>query len=263
MPVFIASDQHLGDKGVRDNFARPVDKTPIFNDFLDHVAAEKGKLILAGDLFDFWQVNLSRAILANRLLLDRLAQMGAAYIVGNHDSDLRYFIGTGFLKHPFFRRMCTHITGQICGRKFLVVHGHEADPYCKSDTPDMGRITAIASGLMEDKHGGPIEEDGGNVEDRFIGRLEWLAGWYSRIFKGGKDRFGELHANLRVLKDERKADVLITGHTHMPGRIGDWYYNTGSWARDVDSFVRVDDNGTIGVYNWPGPVPNTTELQHA
>jgi len=261
MPVFIASDLHAGDRGVRDNFARPVDKLPVFNAFLDYVVAEKGKLVIAGDLFDFWQVNLSKAIVVNRVLLDRLAQMQAAYIVGNHDSDLRYFVGTGFLRHPFFNRMCMHATGQIAGRKFLVLHGHEADPYCKSDTPDMGRITAIASGLLEDKAGGPVE-DGVCVEDRFIGRLEWLAGWYSRIFKGGKDRFGELHANMRKVRDERKVDVLITGHTHMAGRIGDWYYNSGSWARDLDSFVRINDDGTIGVYNWPGPTLNATELPY-
>lgn len=261
MPVYIASDLHLGDGGVRDNFKRPVDKLPIFNAFLDHVVAEKGKLILAGDLFDFWQVNLSKALVMNRPLLDRLAAMQAVYIVGNHDSDLRYFINTDFLKHPFFRRMCTHTAGMVGGRKIMVLHGHEADPYCKSDMPDMGRITAIASGLMEDKADGPVDEDG-NVEDRFIGRLEWLAGWYNRIFKGGKDRFGELHANMRKLKDERKTDVLITGHTHMPGRIGDWYYNSGSWAREVDSFVRIDEDA-IGVYNWPGPTLNATELPYA
>ena len=207
MPVFIASDLHKGDGGVRDNFSQPIDKTPIFNAFLDRVEMEKGKLILAGDLFDFWQVNVSKALVVNRPLLDRLAQLGAVYIVGNHDSDLRYFIGTGFLKHPFFRRMCTHVAGQIGGRKFLVVHGHEADSYCNSDVPGMGRMTAIASGMLEDKAGGPVE-DGVCVEDRFVGRLEWLAGWYSRIFKGGKDRVGELHANMRTLKDERGADVL-------------------------------------------------------
>jgi UDP-2,3-diacylglucosamine pyrophosphatase LpxH len=255
MSIIVVSDLHLGDRGPRDNFAHP-DKMPDFNNFLDYVSLDK--LVVAGDLFDFWQVNLSKAIIMYRRLLDRLARMNASYIVGNHDADLKYFVGMDFLGHPFFKRMCTSMDGEIGGKKFLVRHGHEADPYCKSDTPDFGRITAIASGLLEDKQG-PLDGEV-CVEDRFIGRLEWFSNLYKR-FKGTGDRTVELHANMKTLKGD--ADVLITGHTHMPGRIEGWYFNSGSWARTVNSFVRIEDDGSVGVWDWQrGPVMNTAELQH-
>lgn len=260
MAWFVVSDLHLGDQGVRDNFRHPVDKLPIFNVFLDYVERERGKLIIAGDLFDFWQANLSKVITVNQLLLDRLASMEATYIVGNHDSDLLYFINTGFLNHPFFCRMCRQMTLTVGGRKFLIVHGHEADPYCKSDVPDMGRITAIASGLLEDKQGGPVTSDGTVVEDHFIGHLEQLAGWYNRIKGSSVDRNVELNNNIRTLKNECNVDVIVAGHTHLPGRIGTWSYNSGSWARTVDSFVCIESSGQTDVFDWPGPVLNKMEL---
>ena len=74
--------------------------------FLDYVASQQGELIILGDLFDFWQMNLSKIVMKHMPLLDRLAAMNATYVLGNHDADLDDFIGTGFLSHPLFQRMC-------------------------------------------------------------------------------------------------------------------------------------------------------------
>ena len=45
-------------------------------------------------------------------------------------------------------------------------------------------------------------------------------------------------------------DVVVCGHTHFPGRIGDWHYNTRHLGRADNSFVRIDDNGAVGVFDW-------------
>ncbi len=63
MPIFCVSDLHLCDRGFRDNFAVE-GREARFYKFLDYVEAERGQLYVLGDLFDFWQANMSRAVVA-------------------------------------------------------------------------------------------------------------------------------------------------------------------------------------------------------
>ncbi len=96
MPIFCVSDLHLCDRGFRDNFAVE-GREARFYKFLDYVEAEGGQLYVLGDLFDWWQANLSKSIFAYRDLLARLAHMGpvgALWIAGNHDNALTDFIGS-------------------------------------------------------------------------------------------------------------------------------------------------------------------------
>ena len=59
--IFVISDLHMGDGGVRDNFTLG-DRKKQLNLFLDHVASQQGELIIVGDLFEFWQMNLSSIV---------------------------------------------------------------------------------------------------------------------------------------------------------------------------------------------------------
>ena len=103
MPIFAISDLHLCDRGPRDNFAFN-GREERLGAFLDMVDREQGRLLILGDLFDFWQVNLGTAVVAYLPLLDRLAGMGATWIVGNHDNALAPLIGSNLmLDHPLFR----------------------------------------------------------------------------------------------------------------------------------------------------------------
>ncbi len=102
--IFVISDLHMGDGGPRDSFAVG-DRERQLALFLDYVANQQGELMVLGDLFEFWQMNLSAIILRHRPLLDRLAGMQATYVLGNHDGDLEHFVGTDLLSCPFFQRM--------------------------------------------------------------------------------------------------------------------------------------------------------------
>ena len=84
MPIFCVSDLHLCDRGYRDNFAVE-GREARFYKFLDYVEAEGGQLYVLGDLFDFWQANLSKVVVAYLDLLTRLDKMRAVYVMGNHD----------------------------------------------------------------------------------------------------------------------------------------------------------------------------------
>ena len=62
MPIFCVADLHLCDRGFRDNFAVE-GREARFYKFLDYVEANGGQLYVLGDLFDWWQANLSKSVL--------------------------------------------------------------------------------------------------------------------------------------------------------------------------------------------------------
>ena len=136
--IFVISDLHMGDGGPRDNFPLG-DREKQLNLFLDYVGRQQGELIILGDLFDFWQMNLSKIVMLHMPLLDRLAAMNATYVVGNHDADFDHFIGTGFLSHPLLQRMCGPFEREIGGKRFKFMHGHEVDPLNSGDMPGTGK----------------------------------------------------------------------------------------------------------------------------
>ena len=256
-PFFVVSDLHAGDRGLRDSFAYQ-DREKQFGEFLQYVKAQQGRLIIAGDLLDCWEFNVSKVLTLRRPLLDRLADMGATYILGNHDADLNYFVGGDLLNHSLIRAACHSVDLTVNGKTIRVIHGHEADPYCVSDTPGVGRITAILTGIAEDKHGGPMASKYKTIAqkvvgpmDRAVSHLNWL--------RGKPSREKQLNQALKAIKDD-SCHILISGHTHKPGRIGDWYYNSGTWAEFTNSFIRIDPDGTVGVFDWPGHATNYAVL---
>ena len=101
-PIYCISDLHLGDGGPRDNFLPAKEKQLL--SFLDYVEEQDGELLILGDLFELWQANWSKVFTYRKHLLDRLAVLGATYILGNHDADLYHFQGTSWINHPLFFR---------------------------------------------------------------------------------------------------------------------------------------------------------------
>jgi UDP-2,3-diacylglucosamine pyrophosphatase LpxH len=263
MPLFAVSDLHLCDKGPRDNFAFE-GREERFHKFLDYVEDQQGQLYILGDLFDFWQANVSKAIVAYLDLLTRLDRMQAVYVVGNHDGDLRYFIGKPSLMPgpPFFLRETRAFERTIGKKRFAFLHGHESDPYCRDANPGSGEITAIISGMLEDRNKGPFTA-GHAIEDQFIGTLEGaLTLWRHLTFQHG--RLDEMIDGVEAYRKEAGADVVVYGHTHEPGRIGDFHFNTGCWARTRDTFVRIEEDGNTGVWEWLPqnyPIPFTKDLR--
>jgi UDP-2,3-diacylglucosamine pyrophosphatase LpxH len=249
MSIFCISDLHCGDKGSRDNFAFD-GREDRFYRFLDYVG--DNQLIIAGDLIDAWQVNLSKAVVTYEKLLDRLDAMQARYIIGNHDVALAYFIGTSMMMgHPFFKRMCHPFEETIGDRRFAFLHGSEGDPYCKATNPGTGEITAIIAGMLEDRAKSPVDHRGNAVEDIFVGSLEnALTLWRRLTFQ--HDRVGEMLDGVEAYRKEVGADVVISGHTHLQGRIQDHYFNCGCWCRSSDGFTRIEDDGTVSMWTWCG-----------
>ena len=250
MPTFCISDLHLCDRGPRDNFAYN-GREERFYSFLKFVEEARGRLLILGDLLDWWQVPVGAAIGAYLPLMKRLDELGAEWIVGNHDNALAPLIGTPLMiDHPLFQRSRHPFEEEIGGRRFAFLHGHEADPYCCDLNPGVGEITAIISGMLEDRNKGPVRH-GHAVADEFVGTLESaLTLWRTLTFQHGRQT--EMVAGVEKFRRERKCDVVVYGHTHEPGNIGDYHFNRGCWARQHDTYVAITDNGQASVWEWLG-----------
>ncbi|HUW18742.1 MAG TPA: UDP-2,3-diacylglucosamine diphosphatase [Sedimentisphaerales bacterium] len=280
--IFVISDLHMGDGGPRDNFAVGKRETQL-SSFLDYVQQENGRLIILGDLFEFWQASLGKVLMNRRSWLDRFTGIGGRYVVGNHDADLGGLIGSDMLSHPFFRNMGRAFTEDIGAKRFRFMHGHEVDPFNCGDSPSWGRMLAIFAGIFEDRNGSPMLSEGVTVEEALtkFGEVmlrlwNWLA---KRITPKVGDRKSASPKNeltpsqnpdlaKKMLKEYEKErtkggyDVLISGHTHQAGRAGEWYLNSGCWAGATNNFVRISADGQGKVFDWRngGPVANETVL---
>jgi len=268
--IYVVSDLHMGDGGPRDNFAFD-NKAQQFSLFLDFVQAQNGELFVLGDLFEFWQANISRALRERMSFLDRLAQMQARYVIGNHDADLEELVGTGLLHHPFFERMSGPFTRTIGGKVFQFMHGHELDPFNRDGTPGWGRILAILAGIIEDRKGSPLLSAGGFTEKSLLraGRgFMWL--WNLSVNRFEKSQTRQMPPGFEEFltpaqspekvkgilalyqKDRlrRGYDVLVAGHTHKADSRGGWYYNSGCWVGLRNHFLRIEPDASVFVCEW-------------
>lgn len=267
--IFVISDLHLGDGGRRDNFEAGR-KTPQLHAFLDYVASEGGELFVLGDLFELWQANLSLMLVKRRELLDHFARLRLTFVPGNHDIDLVHFIGTDFLMHPFFARMSPPLVRELGGRRFRFLHGHETDPFNSGDAPGFGRMLTIFAGVFEDENGSPLLTSGESVEEILEQFGESMLTIWQYSMATMRKRYGEKEvrptsaltpaqspgrlwehvAGVRADLERGGYDVVVLGHTHKPGRIGDWYFNSGSWVGPRNPFLRISADGHIRYLEW-------------
>ena len=111
MRVFVVSDCHLG-AGPQSGEVEHFDQDEAFAEFVDHVAAESGELIVAGDFFDTIQVRVDgrlsdrvyaeealakvhRVVAGHPKVFDAFARLVSAaqpltFLVGNHDPALAF-----------------------------------------------------------------------------------------------------------------------------------------------------------------------------
>lgn len=265
------SDLHIGDGGPRDQFSLG-GRALELERFVDHVGRAGGELFILGDLFEFWQMNLSRLIHGNRQILDHFADQGALYVPGNHDVDLVHFIGTDVLAHPFFRRMCLPFSRTLGGKTFRFFHGHEVDPFNRGDDPGWGRMLSILAGIFEHENGSPLLKSGESVEAVLSQFGDAMLDLWSgltvairhKLSKRGDtppanrsltpaqnpDRLGEHVQQVRQYLDQEAFDVAVLGHTHKAGHIDGWYFNSGTWTERQNPFLRITPSGEVGYFLW-------------
>lgn len=280
--IFLISDLHLGDRGKRDNFFLPgkdqkenkVDRLALFESFLKMVKKRNGQLVILGDLFEFWQANIGEVIKVNLPLLDKLAEMEAIFVVGNHDIDLEPLVENreSVFKHPFFARMTSAFSVKIGGKRIKFFHGHEIDPYNQGNSPAWGRMMAILAGIVEDKLGaGSVTEV--TTEEILIKIGVDIKNSAASLWDGIEEKWHELWGNeheksltpaqntslvsehfqhMEKEKEKGEFDIVVCGHTHMAGKLEDWYVNSGSWVKfengePVGNYLQIYPDGQFDV----------------
>lgn len=238
-PVFITSDVHLG--------AVPAETERAFLRFLEHVGAEGRRLVLPGDLFDFW-FEYGTVIPGEhfRVLaaLAELVDAGVDVLVtgGNHDA-----WGGRFLEeHVGVAFHAGHVRTEIAGRPALLAHG---DGLGKGDLkyralkrvlrsrpavwafralhPELGVRLARRVSTTEAK----ADTDPGKV-----GRAAFIASWARA-----------------TLAAEPELGWVVCGHAHLPTitevEPGRYYVNAGDWLTHW-SYVTVADDGAPVLHRW-------------
>ena len=219
IPLYFASDLHLGDGSAADDFAEGAHRAA-FEWVLQHeVEPEGGRLVLLGDVFELWQGDLKHIREHYGSLFKRLHKY--RLLRGNHDAAYR--------KPPEWRRPK--------GRRPLLLaeHGHRADPL-NSSLGFVGRAVTAAAGVLE--------RLGWRDVDQKTWRWKWMPTPVTRPDRFPPDHYPDY---VRKRAQETGARIVILGHTHRPllTRLEDGtiYANSGCWVHPAfaGSFIRVNE----------------------
>ena len=238
--MVIVGDAHLGSADLRDEEA--------FHEFLDAVPSIGSRLIIMGDIFDFWfeyNAVIPRRPFRTLTKLAVLKEKGVEIISfgGNHDRWGGTFI-TDDMGIPF------HPDGAdlvLAGRKAWVHHGdglaeqklggkliHRitrsriTQSVFKALHPDFGFRLAdrLSNGLAETNKTEAAQESAAQAQERYVRTL---------------------------MHEKTDASLVVLAHTHKQRAVeiepGRWYLNAGQWM--VDRHYAVVGPNKIWTLSWP------------
>ena len=240
-PIYLASDVHLG--------AAPPEVEKAFLSWLDHCGGVASKVIINGDLFDFWFEYRSVIPRGHTRVLGALAALvdsgiPVVFMGGNHDwwggDYLRDEVGVDFLQEPKIldlngtRTLLAHGDGLGAGDlgyRVLkrILRGSLTQVVFRWLHPDLGAWIARRVSKTGRKPGRPESEQ--------VARAEFLERW----------------AVNRLVEDEA-LQLVVLGHTHRPvlREVAPqrYYLNLGDWL----------SNKTYAVLS-PGQAPSLRDWE--
>lgn len=220
-PIYFVSDIHLGAPSFSFDFEEKR-KTELLK-FFDTIAKSGSRLVIVGDLFDFWY-EYNYVIPKNYFwLYARLKEMidlGVIvdYIAGNHD----FYLGQFFSHSLGLRVYQDGFSEEIGNKKFLIVHG---DGLALRDTGYRVLKRILRNGFVQSLIRWVHPDVGFSMARAFSKK--------SREYTTSKD-FGETDGMLQFAERKLKDgyDFVIMGHNHVPRfeRFGNGaYINLGDW----------------------------------
>ena len=252
--IVVVSDVHLGsDVGRKSKgtgrASDDLDLDPLFQTFVGYIGKEylqtkEDRLILLGDIFDFWRKDAAEVMIENQdavfKMRDIAARSAINYVVGNHDYSIREMWKKAANK-SLFSTMDKKLHLNIEGEDFTFMHGHQfevlANPYdkseklydsisamlCNSAGVTGSAASAIWAAIDPETHLDYMKSMKKSVSERLKGKhnaidaVEMLAQSKSRTIYTGAEGW------------------LVYGHTHR-GYVDEESKtaNTGSWGRDGD-----------------------------
>jgi UDP-2,3-diacylglucosamine pyrophosphatase LpxH len=252
--IVVVSDVHLGSDVGRKckgtgHACDDLALDPLFQAFMgyigkDYLQTKEDRLILLGDIFDFWRKDAAEVLIDNQETISKMKEIARRsvinYVVGNHDYSIREMWRAAGTKN-LFSTMDKSLHLDINGDAFTFIHGHQlevlANPYNKSEKVydsiaallcNSAGITGTAASTLWSyidpaTHGDYIKSMKKSTSERLKGKhnaldmVEKLAQSKSRSIYTGADGW------------------LVYGHTHSvyvdeESRTA----NTGSWGRNGD-----------------------------
>lgn len=241
--VVIVGDAHLGSADLRDEEA--------FHEFLDAVPSIANRLIIMGDIFDFWfEYNAViprkpfRTLTKFAILREKGVQIES--FGGNHDRWGGTFL-TDDLGIPF------HPDGAeltLAGRKAFIHHGDGLAEQ-KFGGKLIHRITRsrITQSIFRALH----PDFGFRLADRLSGGLAET----NKTNEAQESAASAQETYARALLRERpEIDLAVLAHTHRQRAIevqpARWYLNAGQWM--VDRHYAIVGADRIWTLSWPNRV---------
>ncbi|PXF61703.1 MAG: hypothetical protein C4B59_02270 [Candidatus Methanogaster sp.] len=238
-----------------------------FIDFIDNLGDDVDRLVLLGDIFEFWKRDPVGVLLENTDIIQKLMSMepeiNISYVVGNHDFHLirfpQSYFGVKFdLKHD--------LGLEYGGTKYRFIHGYQlenmqfgtlatyetfADALCMAGD-DVGK----AAEIIWEKIG-----EGRGILDmirNFLGisryssdphpgaTLPWIKERIDEIMLEPEERSMEKYEKYAVelVNEKYKGEFLIYGHSHEPYvKMDKNLANTGSWVWGSSDYLEIDKHG--------------------
>lgn len=241
-PVYLASDVHLG--------AVPPERERAFLAWLGHTPEVASRVVINGDLFDFWfeyHRGVTRGHDTVLRVLREVVDAGVPVTLmgGNHDwwggRYLRETVGVEFLQDPVVR--------EVAGFRTFLAHGDGLG------AGDLGYrvlkgflrsgVTRFAFGLL-----------GPTLGDRVAGGVSKTHDRWGEPTSDDKARAAALAAWARErLREDPTLDLVVLGHTHVPTLEevgpGRWYLNAGDWVYHR-TYAVLEEGASPRLLTWEG-----------
>ena len=242
-----------------------------FIDFIDDLGDDVDRLVLLGDILEFWRRDPVGVMLENIDIIQKLMSLepgiNVSYIVGNHDFHLIRFPQSYFGVKLDLKR---DLSLEYGGTKYRFIHGHQlenkqfgtlekyetfADSLCMAGD-DIGR----AADMIWEKIG---EGEGKG------GILDMIRNFLISIFSSDpppkdslpwiRERIVEIMMEpeelrmkkyeeyaIELVNEKYKGEFLIYGHSHMPCvKTEINLANTGSWVKGSSDYLEIDEHGVV------------------
>jgi len=242
--IVVVSDVHLGYER-SDSMA--------FENFIDSLLKEKpDRLILLGDIFDFWRRSDADLLIENERIASKLLQLPLTYVQGNHDYSILK-LSQRFPEKPAFE-VQTSVTLENEKSRFVLRHGYDLEVFTSMETVGLEAYEAFSEAMC---HAGQV---GGIIASWVWAFVELVKGEVSgairTLLTDATRKPAEIRATLKKVDAFAKSasraialglkpsDILVFGHTHRPFK-DERTANTGSWVMTPDkkehTYVEITD----------------------
>jgi len=252
------SDVHLGaEDSNRDRFI----------DFINNIGDDVDRIVLLGDILEFWRRDPVGVLLENTDIIQKLMslepEINVFYVIGNHDFHLirfpQSYFGVKFdLKYD--------LSLEYGETKYRFIHGHQLENR-RFGTLEMYETFADMMCMAGDDVGKAADTiweaigEGGSILDKirnFFGismyssnprpkaTLPWIKKGINELTSAPKER--NLEALERyaseLIGEKYKDEFLIYGHTHEPYvKMDKNIANTGSWMEGSSDYLEINEHG--------------------